>query len=144
MSDMIKTYMLATCQFVWNGIDMSSGVGSDTVLDAKRVHDLVTTKGNARGDTANSKNINKQGTIEFTLMANSAVNGLLTAAYLAQENIQEDYWSNFTVIDPSNSRQMTAINCWFVKAPDMTKAQESGEVTWSFGCHQLDFIPLPA
>lgn len=144
MSDMMKTYMLANCNFVWNGIDMSSGVGSDSVLTATRTHELVTTAGNARGDNANSKNINKHATIEFTLMKNSTVNGLLMAAYTAQENIQEDYWSNFTVLDPSDPIQMTAINCWFTKLPDMTKSNEAGEITWVFGCHQLELIPTPS
>jgi len=143
MSDMMKTYMLANCQFTWNGIDMSSGVGSDSVFVATRTHDLVTTSGNARGDNANSKNINKHGTIEFTLMKNSTVNGLLEAAYQAQELIQEDYWSNFTVLDPSDPVQVTALNCWFTKAPDTTKANEAGEVTWMFGCHRLQRIPNP-
>lgn len=143
MSEMLKTYMLANCQFTWNGISMSNGVGSGSVLTATRTNDLITTAGNARGDTANSKNINKQGTIEFTLMKNSTVNGLLMAAYIAQQELQEDYWSNFTVIDPSDPVQMTAINCWFVKLPDMEKANEAGEVTWRFGCHQLELFPTP-
>jgi len=143
MSDMMKTYMLANCQFTWNGIDMSSGAGSDSVFVATRTYDLVTTSGNARGDNANSKNINKHGTIEFTLMKNSTVNGLLEAAYQAQELIQEDYWSNFTVLDPSDPVQVTALNCWFTKEPDTTKANEAGEVTWMFGCHQLQRIPNP-
>jgi hypothetical protein len=77
-------------------------------------------------------------------MKNSAVNGLLMKAYVAQENIQEDYWSNFTVIDPSDPIQMTAINCWFTKLPDFSKANEAGEITWMFGCHQLELIPTPS
>lgn len=142
---LLKTYSLADCQFAWNGIDMNSGVGPDSVLTVSRDFDAITTSSNAAGDNANTRNVNKKGTIEFTLMKNSDVNRLLMTDAVAFENAAggDEYFFNFTVVDPSDPTQLTAINCWIVKIPDHSKANEAGEVTWSFGCDQLEFIPNP-
>lgn len=140
---LVKTYSLANCQFAWNGLDMNSGVGADSVLTATREFDEITTSSNSAGDNANTRNHNKLGNIEFSLMQNSEVHGLLMAKAVAVENAVEDYYFNFTVIDPSSHVQMTARNCWVKKKPDFVRGNDASEVTWMFGCDALEFIPVP-
>ena len=65
------------------------------------------------------------------------------AQALAFQDATEDYFFNFTVVDPGDPIQLTAINCWIMKIPDHSKANEAGEVTWNFACDQLELIPVP-
>ena len=141
MAELLKEYALVNCDFTMNGISMNSGVGADAVFTATREFDMITTESNATGDNANSRNVNKLGTIEFTLMKNSTVNAQLLASYLAQEEGGVPFYPSFSVRDPSDPLACTAVQCWFVKQPDISKGNAAGEQTWMFKSHALQLIP---
>lgn len=134
---LMREYALVDCDFTMNGVSLNSGVGSSGVFTATREVAMVDTVYNARGDVNNVINSNKAGTIQFTLLKNSTVNALLLEKYLAQEEDGIIDYSTFSVRDPSDPIACVARNSWFVKQPDISKGNTSGEQTWEFKCSQL-------
>ena len=134
---LMREYALVDCEFTMDGVSLNSGVGSSGVFTASRDTNMVESVTNARGDVNNIVNESKAGTISFTLLKNSTVNGLLLDRYLQQEKSGKITYSTFSIKDPSDPIICTARNSWFVKQPDIAKGNQAGEQTWEFKCHQL-------
>ena len=138
---LMKEYALVDCDFTMDGISLNSGVGVSGVFTASREVDMVESTYNARGDVNNVINSNKSGSIKFTLLKNSTVNGLLLEKYLQQEETGIINVATFSVRDPSDPITCKARDSWFVKQPDIVKGNKAGEQLWEFRCSQLILEP---
>lgn len=123
-----------------SAVNLNSGIAPDTFLTVARDEDSFTKTVGADGEVARTRNANRSGTIELTLMQNSEVNKLLMALALADEEAGGDVIGAITVYDPADPTGvflMTALNCWIKKVPDIEYAKEYGTRTWVFDCANL-------
>ena len=137
---LLKTYDPKNVAISWNGININSGIAPDTFLTVSRDEDSFFKTVGADGVVARTRNANRAGTIELTLMQNSEVNKLLSAAALLDEESDSDVTSVFSVSDPSDPTGiflMTAKDCWVKKIPDIEYAKEYGTRTWMFDVASL-------
>ena len=137
---LLKTYDPKNVAIAWNGININSGIAPDTFLTVVRDEDSFFKTVGADGKVARTRNANRAGTIELTLMQNSEVNKLLSAAALADEETDVDVTSVFSIVDPADPTGiflMTAKDCWVKKLPDIEYGKEYGTRTWMFDCATL-------
>lgn len=140
MSELYSTYDPKEVVIAWNGIPINSGIAPDTFLSIIRSEDAFTKKVGANGKVVRTRNADKTGEVEITLMQNSPVNTLLAAAAIADEEAGTDIVSTITVSDPSGSLLAMAEQAWIRKIPDQELAKEYGERTWQFDAGEIRII----
>lgn len=136
----LKTYDPKQVAITFDGININSGIAPDTFLTIARDEDAFFKTAGADGTIARTRNANRSGTIEVTLMQNSEVNKLLMAKALADENDEVDILDTISINDPSDPTGvflMTAKSCWIKKVPDIEYGKEYGTRTWMFDCADL-------
>ncbi len=106
------------------------GFGPGTFVKVSRNEDGWTFQPSNSGSGARSRNPNKSGRAEFTLLISSPANALLMAIAQADELSGEGV-GNLLVKDRATSlAKCDALNAWVMKIPDWERAKEVGEVTW--------------
>lgn len=113
------------------------GFGPDTFVKATRLEDTFTTQTGCGGDVARSRNQNKTGEVELTLMATSDSNNALSAV----AKLDEDSGTGigpFMVKDLNSLTLCSGENAWVKKWPDMERAKESGVATWILSVEKLN------
>lgn len=137
---LLKTYDPKAVAISWVGININSGIAPDTFLTVSRDEDSFFKTIGADGTAARTRNANRSGTIEITLMQNSEINKTLMAAALLDEEGGTDQLGTISIVDPADptgTMLMTALNCWVKKIPDIEYAKEYGTRTWMFDCANL-------
>lgn len=123
---------------VFNGL-LIDGYAAGTFIKVSRNEDAVTFQPSNSGGGARSRNPNKSGRFEFTLLAASPANGLLSAIALADE-LRGEGVGECMVKDRSSFNSLAiceAQNAWVVKQADFERAKEVGEVTWIIESDEL-------
>ena len=100
-----------------------------TFIKASRNEDAFTLTVSADGTGARTRNANRSGRFEFTLLGSSPSNDDLQALAVADEQDGSGVRAAM-VKDGSGTAVARAANAWVVKVPDLERAKELGEVTW--------------
>jgi len=119
-----------------------SGIADATFCKVSRAESKYTTKAGADGETARSRNLNRIGTVEITLLQTSAANAELAALHLADE-ISDGGTPGLPLMvkDLEGNSLTVAFEAWIEKTPDEEYAKEVGERTWVFGTGNLVVHP---
>lgn len=141
MATVLTTYDPKEVIITWNGIDITKGIAPDTFISISRAVDAFTPTVGAEGTVARTRNANRMGNIEITLMQNSPVNNLLAAQALLDEQAGAEILSTLTISDPSGSVDFVlALQCWIKKIADADLAGDYGDRTWQFDSADLTIV----
>lgn len=139
MANILKTWDPKEVKISIDGIDVSDALGPDTFITISRMEDAFTGSSGASGTVARTRNANKRGTIDLTLMQNGPANNLLSALALADE--QTDVYFVVTITDPSGSLDLVlATDAWIRKIPDFEGSADYGTRTWNIECAELVIV----
>lgn len=137
---LLETYDPKSVAISFNGLNINSGIAPDTFLTISRDEDAFSKVVGADGTVARTRNANRSGSIEITLMQNSEVNKALMAKALLDETSGTDIIDTVAVADPADPTGvflMVAKSCWIKKVPDIEYGKEYGTRTWMFDCADL-------
>lgn len=110
--------------------NLIDGYAPDTFIKVSRNQDGWTFQPSNSGGGARSRNPDKSGTIEVTLLAASPSNAVLSAIAIADELSAEGIGECFVKDRSSPTASCFARNAWIKKHPDYERAKEVGTVTW--------------
>lgn len=114
------------------------GFAPGTFIKVSRNEDAFTFQPSNSGGGARSRNPNKSGTVEITLLNSAPSNATLSAQALADE-LSASGVGEFLVKDRrTDGAQCQAQNMWIKKVPDWERAKELGETTWTFETDDLN------
>jgi hypothetical protein len=126
----MRSYDPTEVVIVFNGA-IIDGYGPDSIIKASRNNDTWTLQMGNSGSGARSRNPDKSGKVEFTLLTSSPANAVLSAFVVADE-LRGEGVGEFQVKDRSTSvAKCSAENAWIVKPPDWERAKEVGTITWT-------------
>lgn len=131
----IKTYDPAKHLLSFAG-NLLGSPGKDTFIKASRNEDGFTLAKGVSGEGTRTKNNNHSGTVEYTTMASSQTNDILSAIAAADELLGIGVGPLF-MKELNGTSVLHAQNAWIKKLPDTERAKEAGEVTWVFECDDL-------
>lgn len=126
----MRSYDPTEVTIVYNGqvIDMFA---AGTFIKVTRNNDTWTLQMGNSGSGARSRNPDKSGTIEFTLLAASPSNGFLSAN-ATQDELLGTGVGEFQAKDRGTlAAKTSAQNCWVKKPADWERGKEVGEITWT-------------
>lgn len=93
----------------------------------------------ADGFGQHSLHADKSGKLTVHLLKTSPTNKLLQAMYNFQTASGAAYGQNTIIInDASRGDVITAMQCGFAKAPDLTYAKDAGMNAWEFNCIRIE------
>lgn len=115
-----------------------SGFGPGSLIKVSRNEDTWSYQPSNSGGGARSRNPNKAGKIEITLLASSPSNGVLSAFAKADELRGEGVGAFFVKDRSTEDAKCQAQNAWIVKVPDWERAKEIGEVTWTLESESIE------
>lgn len=125
----LGTYDPTEVNVIFNGA-IIDGYAPGTFIKVSRNEDVFSFQPSNSGGGARSRNPNRSGRIEVTLLAASPANASLSAFADADEATGQGV-GEFLVQDLSTAAaECQAQNAWIVKRPDWERAKETGEVTW--------------
>lgn len=116
------------------------GYGPDTFIKASRNEDGMSFHPSNSGGGARARNPNKSGRFEFTLLASSPANALLSAIAIADEQRGEGIGECQVVDRSSTNAACFAQNAWVVKHPDYERMKEVGAITWVLETDEIEII----
>ncbi len=116
------------------------GFAPDTFVSVKRDEDAYTKQVGAAGDVTRTRNANKGGTIEITLMQASPSNDVLSALAVLDE-LKGAGTGEAQVTDTTSSATLAhAQNAWVKKFADLGRAKEAGTVEWVLDCDKIEMF----
>lgn len=116
------------------------GYGPDTFIKVSRDEDTWSYQPSNSGRGARSRNPNKAGKFEFTLLASSPSNALLSAIARADELTGAGVGNVFVKDRTTAAAYCKAQNGWIVKPPDYERQKELGAITWVIQTDQVDIF----
>lgn len=112
----------------------------DTFISAKRDEDAYSKQVGAKGETTRTRNANKGGSIEITLMQQSPSNDVLSALAVLDE-LSGTGVGEAQVTDATTTATLAhAQNAWVKKIADLDRAKEAGTVSWIIDCDNLELF----
>lgn len=119
------------------------GFQNGTFIEAERAADGFQMHVGSLGDVTRTRSLNRTGHVTFTLMAQSPYNDLLQALVDADEASGTGVGTlsildNNTVGDADGPAEVHASKAWIRKRPKWDRAQESGSVTWTLDCADME------
>jgi hypothetical protein len=120
------------------GPDILRGFGEDTFVKVERAEDRYTTKTGVDGEGAFSRNNNRSGTIEVTLLSTSASNAVLSAHVVLDDDSPVPLPPlPMLVKDLLGNSLHSAASVRVSKLPASEYQKEVGERTWIFSTTNL-------
>lgn len=114
-----------------------TGYATGSFVKVSRDEDAFVKTVGADGLVARTRNANRAGSIEVTLLQSSPSNDALSALALLDETSGTGVGAA-QVKDVSGTSIASAQNAWVKKLPDMERGKELGEVTWVIDCDLLN------
>lgn len=113
------------------------GYAPGTFIKAMRAEDAYMLTIGADGSGARTKNANRSGSFEITLLASSPSNALLASIAIDDEDDGSGVGPT-QVADLSGTALARAQFSWIKKHADLERAKELGEVTWTIDTNYLE------
>ncbi len=132
------TYDPALHLFSFAG-NILTGAGKDKFIKASRDEDSFTKHKGVAGEGGRSKNNNRGGTVEFTVLAQSQTNDILSAILAGDELLGTGVGALF-LKELNGTTVLAASNAWLKRVPDTERGKEAGEVTWMWDCDDLEMF----
>ncbi len=133
------SYDPSEVSFTFGNIKLG-GFQDGTFIKVMRDEDGWMKHAGSLGDVTRTRNLNRMGSIEVTLMAQSVYNDYLNA--IASQD--EQFGTGFRpalVEDHNGSAEAHATYAWVRKIPDLERAKEPGSTVWVFDCADLELSP---
>lgn len=110
--------------------------GEDTMVKVARAVDMRSPTVGADGNLTVNKSANNTGTLEITVMNNSASNAILKGLALLDEGFP------VAVVDMNFAGDLgsSSVNAWVQNIPDFTRAEKVGECTWPIILGNVDLV----
>lgn len=118
------------------GIRQMTGFADGTGVKVSRNEDAWTVQSGVTGETARSKNNNRTGSVEISLLQTAEDNQYLSDLALLDENANAGAVP-LTVKDNNGNTILFAENAWVKKMPDVEYGKEAGPRTWVFETDNL-------
>jgi Protein of unknown function (DUF3277) len=116
---------------VWGPVILD-GWGADSFISVTMAQDAFTKTVGVDGKVTRNKILDRSGRVEFTLMASSAANDLLSAAAnLDWASSNGAAVAPISIIDHNGRLTFSAAEAWIAKTPDFEFAQETSEYVWA-------------
>lgn len=125
----LGTYDPTEQDVIFNGV-LIDGFAPGTFVKVSRNEDGWSFQPSNSGGGARSRNPNRSGRFEFTLLAASPSNAVLSAFADADELTGEGVGEVLVKDRSTSAAKCQAQNGWIVKYPDYERAKETGEITW--------------
>lgn len=114
------------------------GFGEDSIIKVTRNEDLFSIKVGADGQGARTRNANKSGRAELTLL-NSSDSHKYLSDQIAIDELAGEGVGVFAVDDINSGKSSChAAAAWIVRHPDWERSKEMGETTWIFESLDMD------
>ena len=117
-----------------------NGFVDGTMISASREVPTFTKRTGADGEVIRSLMQNKSGTVNFTLMASSDANALLSAQQIADEESGAGVLPLLVKDNNADTDLISSPFAWIVGPADYEKALEAGEVPWILDCSFLTIV----
>ncbi len=127
---LLGTYDPTEQDVIFNG-QLIDGFAPGTFIKVSRNEDGWSYQPSNSGGGSRSRNPNRSGRFEFTLLAASPSNAVLSSFAEADELSGEGVGEVFVQDRSTLSAKCRAQNGWVVKIADYERAKEVGEVTWT-------------
>lgn len=134
----VKTYDPKSLSIIVGG-HIVSGLDDGEFVKVTRNNDAYTTKVGADGEASRTKNNDKSGTIEITLLQSSASNDVLSGFALADE-INNGGQVPVLMRDANGTTVVATDSAWVKKMPDLSMGKELGNRTWVLECGSMDIF----
>lgn len=131
-----RTYSPAEILCSFGGIPITS-FGPDTFVEAERAEDGWLTTVGASGEVVRSQNLNKLGTVTFTLLSASPENDLLSSIAGTDELSRQGIGA-LMIKDRIGTTLVHASEAWIQKLPKVERAKTSGTTVWMVTCARLE------
>lgn len=142
MSSVTYSFLDVACGMVGPGIATQLGNGSGAAEEGITIaatEDVNKMDIGADGSGMHSLHADKSGTLTIRLLKNSPQNAVLSAAYAFQTASSASHGQNtFNVSNRVSGDSITATQCAFKKAPDLTYAKDGGTVEWEFHAVRIE------
>jgi hypothetical protein len=116
------------------------GFAPGTFIKVSRAEDAFMLTVGSDGIGTRTKNANRSGTIEITLMASSPLNDVLQAAAILDDATGNGVGPMQIKDLKSVTSLVHAANCWIKKLPDFERAKELGEITWTLESDDIEIV----
>lgn len=143
MAQTLRDFVPESVSISWGGINME-GFAEDTFVTVARSVANTTTSVGADGTVGITKNADRTGTVEVTLMQNSSTHRFLSAIQLAQDNDLELYRANMTITDPSGGMICKIEAAHIQNPPEVALGGDQNAKTWTFFAERIDYIEAPS
>lgn len=134
----VKTYDPKGVSLIIGG-HIVQGYADGSFVKVARNNDAYTTKVGADGEPSRTKNNDKSGTVEITILQSSASNDVLSGYALADE-LNNGGQVPVLVKDNNGTSIYVSESGWVKKIPDADLGKEMGERTWVIECGSLDMF----
>lgn len=132
----MRSYDPTEVTFSYNG-QVIDGYAAGTFIKASRNQDTWTLQMGNSGKGARSRNPDKSGRVELTLLTSSPANAIL-AAFAAADELRGEGVGELLIKDRGTElASCQAQNAWVIKPPDWERAKEVGEVTWTIESDEI-------
>lgn len=135
----LGTYDPTEQTIVFNSI-LIDGFAPGTFIKVSRDEDGWTFQPSNSGGGARSRNPNKAGKFEFTLLAASPANAALSAIAIADELTAEGVGECLVKDRSSDGAACFAQNAWVTKHPDFERGKEVGEIPWIIQTDEVSIV----
>lgn len=140
---MLTSYSPKDVHISFDGVSIT-GFAPDTFVSLRRNSPLLGETVGAAGELSLTKNADRTGEIEITLMQTASSNLILSGLALATENGGSITTGVLLILDPSGSVLATALNAYIKSFPDVELGAEQSPKTWTFGCEILEYSSIPS
>lgn len=116
-------------------LDLTDGLAEGTFITVSTDEDRFSKQVGANGKVVRTRNANRSGTIELTLMQQSLAHLQLFYAAAQDDAADNQRIGNFYIVSAEGELPLnlfTLEDCWIKKLPDTTGSKENGERTWMF------------
>jgi hypothetical protein len=121
------------------GGKIAHGFADGTFIKAMRNEQAYNLKVGVDGEGTRSKNNNKSGKFEITLMQSSSFNDVLSA-YSSADQLSNAGVVPILLRDNNGTTLATALTAWVQKLPDVEFAKEVTTRTWVFETDDLEMF----
>lgn len=143
MAQTLRDFVPESVSINWGTLTLR-GFAADTFVTVARSVANTTAQVGADGSVGITKNADRTGTIEVTLMQNSESHRFLSAIQAAQDADDELYRAGMTISDPSGGMICKMFNVHIQTPPEVSLGGDQNPKTWMFYAEQIIYTEEPA
>lgn len=135
----MRSYDPTEVTVIFDGV-VIDGYAAGTFVKVSRNQDAWSLQMGNSGSGARSRSPDKSGKYEFTLLASSPSNGILSAIAEADELTGQGVGECQVKDRGTLLAKCSSENAWVVKQPDFERGKEVGDITWTIESDNVELI----